>query len=104
MSPRQTTIELDDAAAGMVLSSVLLDAGGGTLLPKGAELTDALLTSLRRRGVERIAVVDNRISDAELAAERERVGKRLAALFRKCANQGASDVLQNSIMLYRMEG
>jgi hypothetical protein len=104
MSPRQTTIDLEDATAGMVLSSVLLDAGGGTLLPKGAELTDALLTSLRRRGVERIAVVDNRQSDAELAAERERVAKRLASLFRKCANQNAANTLQNSILLYRMEG
>jgi chromatin segregation and condensation protein Rec8/ScpA/Scc1 (kleisin family) len=104
MSPRQTTIDLEDATAGMVLSSVLLDAGGGTLLPKGAELTDALLTSLRRRGVERIAIVDNSQSDAELAAERERVAKRLASLFRKCANQNATNALQNSILLYRVEG
>jgi hypothetical protein len=98
------TIELDDASAGMVLSSVLLDAGGGTLLPKGAELTDSLLTSLRRRGIERIAIVDDRVSEAELSVERERASKRLAVLFRKCATQNASTSLQNSILLYRLEG
>lgn len=103
MNTRQMTIEIDDASAGMVLSNVLLDAGGGTLLPKGAELTESLLTSLRRRGIERIAIVDDRLSEAELVEERERASKRLVVLFRKCAAHNANTALQNSILLYRLE-
>ncbi len=102
MIARRLIIDIDDAEPGMTLADVLKDAGGGTLLPSGAELTESMLTSLRRRGIEQVAVVDDKVSEEELAAERERAEQRLAQLFRKCADRNASIALRESILHYRM--
>ena len=102
MIARTVEIDLDDAVAGMVLVNPILDAHGGVLLPAGAKLGESTLTSLRRRGVDRVAVLNNEISDAELAAEAELVQGRLAVLFRRSAGQGASDALQQSVLRYRL--
>ena len=75
---------------------------GGVLLPSGAELTESTLTSLRRRGIEQVTVVNDQISEADLAIERARVQERLAKLFRICADKSASNSLHESIMQYRM--
>jgi hypothetical protein len=64
MIARTVEIDLDDAVAGMVLVNPILDAHGGVLLPAGAKLGESTLTSLRRRGVDRVAVLNNEISDA----------------------------------------
>jgi hypothetical protein len=101
MSTRQLDIFLDDAQAGMVLASALLDNHGGTLLPKGAELTQSVLQSLHRRGVERLSVVDSGISPEELAEERERAEQRLAVLFRGAAGQAGSESLRLCLLHYR---
>lgn len=102
MINRVLQLDLDDAEAGMTLADTLLDAHGGVLLPQGTALTEAILTSLRRRGIEEIFVVNDNISEAELAAERERVELRLGQLFQKCSGQGASDLLLQSVMQYRL--
>lgn len=102
MITRHLQLDLDDAEPGMILSNTLLDAHGGVLLPSGVELTESVLTSLRRRGIDQITVVNDRVSEADLAIERERLQKSLANLFRNCADKGESNSLRESIMQYRM--
>lgn len=79
-------IDLDQAAAGMTLAGALLDAHGGVLLPQDTALTDSMLASLRRRGVQRCVVwcaaPAEAVDPAHLARERERRLLRLARLFR----------------------
>ena len=101
MISRVLQLDLDDVVPGMTLSDVLHDAQGGVLLPQGAVLTEQMLNSLRRRGIDRICVVNDTISEADLAAERERVQLRLDQLFGKCKGQGASELLLQSVMQYR---
>ncbi|MBV8665397.1 MAG: hypothetical protein JO269_02835 [Burkholderiaceae bacterium] len=104
MNASQLQLDLDEAETGMKLAAAILDSHGGTLLPAGVELTDAMLTSLRRRGVDMISVVNERVSEADLAAERERVQQSLTRLFRRCGERGASSALRQSILRYRLGG
>ena len=99
---RYLRLDLDDAVAGMVLSEDILYGHGDVLLPKNTVLTDALLTSLRRRGIDSIQVVNDAISEADLLAERERVQQRLAYLFRKCSTNRACGVLLQWVTEYRL--
>jgi hypothetical protein len=102
MITRHLILDLDEAEAGMKLSSAVLDVHGGVLLPAGAELSDSTLTSLRRRGIDTVTVVNDRVSEADLAAERERTQQALARLFRKCGERGAGSMLRQSVMQYRL--
>lgn len=102
MINRYRQLDLDDVVAGMVLAEAVLDAHGGILLPSATALTDSLLTSLRRRGIDTVFVINDDISEEDLAVERERVQQRLAILFRKCATGSTSDVLLQRITEYRM--
>jgi|SRR3569833_1284992 hypothetical protein len=104
MTSRSRQLDLSDAAAGMVLSEAVLDAHGGVLLKEATTLSDAILTSLRRRGVETVFVIDDTLSEEDLKAERERVQAHLAHLFRKCQGQGASDALLQRVTEYRTGG
>ena len=102
MISRQLEIDLDDAMPGMTLSDDIPDGHGGMLLPRGSIVTEANLVSLRRRGIDRIFIVSDQISAADLAAERDRLRQRLEHLFRKCRNQGASESLLKSVTQYRI--
>ena len=102
MLNRYIQLDVDDAAAGMVLSEAVLDAHGGVLLPGATTLTDAMLTSLQRRGIDTVRVVNDDISEADLEAERERVQQRLTVLFRQCNVDRTCQVLQQQIEAYRM--
>jgi hypothetical protein len=104
MTSRHKKLDLDDAHAGMVLHDAVLDARGGVLLPRATTLTESMLTSLRRRGIDIIMVVDDAISEEELRAERERQQKRLARLFRKTGNAGANAALLQRMIEYRLGG
>jgi hypothetical protein len=104
MTSRSKQLDLNDAEAGMVLSEAVLDAHGGVLLKDATVLNAAILTSLRRRGVETVFVIDDAVSEEDLKAERERVQAQLAHLFRKCRAQGASDALLQSVTEYRTGG
>lgn len=102
MIARHLQLDLEEAEPGMILATTLYDAHGGVLLPSGAELTESSLTSLRRRGIDQVTVVNDQISEADLAIERARLQERLAKLFRSCGDKGASHSLQESIMQYRV--
>jgi hypothetical protein len=103
MTNPEHTIAIDAANEGMVLSHDLLDAGGAVLLPAGASLSAASLSSLRRRGIEQLQVVPQAPppDPAALAAERERQTKRLADLFRHSASCGATARLLEQMITYR---
>jgi len=102
MIARHLQLDLDDIEPGMILSTALFDAHGGILLPVGVELTESIVTSLRRRGIDQVTVKNDKISEGDRAIERERLQLRLAKLFRNCADKGASNSLRESIMRYRM--
>lgn len=103
MISRDKQLDLNDAEAGMILSASILDHQGGVLLPAGAALSEAALTSMRRRGIAHITVRDDAISREELEAERARVGARLAQLFRRPGTTQADAVLRRAIDTYRLE-
>jgi hypothetical protein len=102
MISKKKLVNVDDAVAGMVLSKTVVDDRGGVLLPDGTTLTDALLKSLGRRGIETVYVVNDDISEADLAAERERVQQRLANLFRNSKTDRACRILLQRITEYRL--
>jgi hypothetical protein len=102
MINRHIQLYLDDTSAGMVLSEAVLDSHGGILLPSAAVLTDAMLTSLRRRGIDTVWVVNNDISEEDLKAEREHIEQRLTSLFRRCHADRASGALLQRITEYRL--
>jgi hypothetical protein len=96
-------VDLDDAETGMILAAEVLDHQGSVLLPAGAALTDALLTSMRRRGIDSVRIVDDSVSTQDLEAERERIALRLAHLFRRTDAGAANAMLQAGLEAYRME-
>ena len=102
-APKSTEIDLDHAAAGMTLASALLDAHGGVLLPQDAALTDGMLTSLRRRGVQRCVVwaAHDDVDPAQLARERERRMQRLERLFRHSGGDAGGAALLRVLRAYR---
>jgi hypothetical protein len=102
MITRHRQVDTDDAQPGMILSEPVLDAHGTVLLPVATALTDSMLGSLLRRGIDKVFVVDDTISDEELEAERQRVQVRLDRLFRHCTGKGASDLLRQRIADYRV--
>lgn len=104
MSKKWIKIELDDALAGMVLAEAIRDGSGGVLLLADTALTDSLISSLRRRGIDMLPVIDDTISEEALRAEHERVMKRLDMLFRKAASASAGALLHSAIREYRIRG
>jgi hypothetical protein len=104
MISKYKQLDLDDAEAGMVLAAEVLDHQGSVLLPAGAALTEALLTSMRRRGIDSVQVVDDAVSPQELEAERERVAARLAHLFRRPGPSAADAMLRKALCAHRTEG
>ncbi len=104
-SAKTTEIDLEQAAAGMTLASALLDAHGGVLLPQDAALTDSMLASLRRRGVQRCVVWAEEeaveVDPAQLARERERRMQRLERLFRHSGDGPGGELLLRVLRAYR---
>lgn len=101
MINRCKQVDLDDAEPGMVLSDAVLDSQHTVLLPEATVLTESMLRSLERRGIEHVFVVDDDISQEEWEAECRRIQMRLDRLFRLCRGKGASDVLLERIAEYR---
>lgn len=99
-------LDLDEAVVGMELACDLIDQHGTTLLQAGSVLNERLLAALARRGIARLRVVGE--PDAEgpdegaRAAERERVQRRLAHLFRGAGGAAAAE-LQARLVDYRLE-
>jgi hypothetical protein len=101
MISRKKLVTLDEAVAGMALSQAVVDDRGGVLLPAATVLTEIMLKSLRRRGIEMLRVVNDDFSEADLKAERARREQRMASLFRKCDSNRACQALRQRVTEYR---
>lgn len=104
MTTKITSVELSQATPGMILAAPVCDTAGNSLLLAGAELTEAMLASLARRGVELLQVADEvQLSDEELAAQRGEVAARLDFLFRH-GDDHLMAALHETLLAYRLEG
>jgi hypothetical protein len=99
---RYRIVEIDAAQEGMRLYSELRDRAGNLLLPKSTLLTGPTINSLRRRGVEVVSVMDDTVTDQQLAAEREQAMARITHLFRYAGTGAANALLRNVVEAYRM--
>lgn len=86
----------------MRLYGDLRDRAGSLLLPKSTVLSCATIKALRRRDVEVVSVVDDTVTDQQLAAEREQAMARITHLFRYAGTGSANALLRNVVEAYRM--
>jgi CO dehydrogenase/acetyl-CoA synthase epsilon subunit len=91
-----------EAEAGMCLYEDVRDRAGNVLLPKLATLTGATINSLLRRDVEALLIVDDTITQEQLAAERMKVQERLQHLCRHAGSGRANVLLRDVVEDYRM--
>ncbi|WP_175626126.1 MULTISPECIES: hypothetical protein [Oxalobacteraceae] len=95
-------LALDDVTPGMVLADNLLDAQGQILLPKGAELSEQMLESLRRHDISSLRIFMGELSEEEAAAQRAYLQSRLTRLFRNSDGEDANGLLQNYVRKFRL--
>ena len=96
-------VAIGAATAGMVLAQRLLDAHGEVLLPQGAALTEAVLASLRRRGIDHL-VVGAAVAQAPQAAAAAALQlARLQRLFRKWPAAAGAQLLRVAVTAYRSD-
>lgn len=97
-------IPMDLAVSGMTLAAAVCNERGDVLLQSGCELSESSLSSLRRRGILHIAILDEECrSEEELEAERQIARERLSVLFRNAGNDVHLALLHNLILEYRLE-
>ena len=97
-------LPLNEVLLGMVVSDDLLDARGGLILGQGAVVTEAILLSLQRRGIEALSIVAETGSNIDREAEMARQKERLVKLFRRCGDGAADKMLLQYVTQYRLEG
>lgn len=102
MIGRCKQVDIGDALSGMVLAAPVLDPSGATLLPGAVVLTEAMLISLRRRGITSVDVVDDAVSEQDQEIERRNVHARLDRLFRVSGGTGCAARLRRAIEEYRI--
>lgn len=104
MRMERKELPLDEVEAGMVLADELRDPRGTVLLPKGASLTDSVLTSLGRRGIETLPVlVAPTLTDDEEVARRADQMQRLERIFALAGDDLPVRELKQEIALYIQE-
>jgi hypothetical protein len=96
---------LADARSGMVLSDVVRDARGNVLLAQGLTLTEVMLASLARHGIESLPIA---IAQAAAPApDPSALQARLDHLFRNNVrdddNDWATGILRRYMEDYRFE-
>lgn len=96
---------LTDVRPGMSLSDVLLDDNGNVLLAEGVVLTEAMLASLARHGVEALPIFQ--ATAAAPAIDPAAVQARLDYLFRGNNREDLADwatrILRRYVEDYRLE-
>jgi len=101
---RQTPLGIDALQPGMRLAASVADAAGQVLLPAGAELTENMLHSLRRRGVAELLIETEVDEDPDvLEARCAGLKKQIGQLFRKAGEGQETRVLYQSILDFRLE-
>jgi hypothetical protein len=98
---------LRDARPGMVLSDLLLDPKGNVLLAQGVVLTEAVLASLARHGVESLPIFHTGSSEAEPVFDAQAMQARLDQLFRANERDDHADwatgILRRYVEDYRLQ-
>lgn len=105
MKTKLKRLPIELVTPGMRVGTALHNHRGDMLLQAGCELSEQILSGLRKRGVCWVVVsVEDRRSEEELAAERAKVIERLNRLFHEVGqNEGAYSLYQ--LMLeYRLGG
>jgi mono/diheme cytochrome c family protein len=98
-------LPLDQLEAGMMLAQDVCDASGGRLLAEGAELSDATIASLGRRGVEHVMIAfEETLSPEQIAARASQIRTRLEYLFRQAGNDPMLLKLRATLLQYRLAG
>ena len=108
MSAAYQHLALSQVKPGMILSDELLDQQGQVLLPKGAVLTEKIISLLPGHGIEMLAVLRPPGQAApDRAPDPGVVGQRLAKLFRKHegadGDAWATGILQRYISDFRLQ-
>lgn len=99
---RYRIVDIDAAQEGMRLYADLHDRAGNLLLPRSALLTGPTINALRRRGVEVVTVVDDTVTEQQLAAARALALDRIMHLFRHAGTGPAIILLRSVVEAYRM--
>ena len=106
-NPNSQRKTLEEIRAGMSLAEPVLGAHGEVVLPQGVTLTDALLQSLGRRGIESLSVLapkaegdDPATNTKDIAVQMARIGR----LFRHATEYDGTDYLRTLVTQYRMAG
>jgi len=104
MKIRKKPIPLAFAKEGMKLGAPVNDTQGRPLMAEGAELSEKSLTSLRRRNVSCISILEeDHRSEEELTTERDKITEHINALFRKTDDTANMKLLHQLILEYRLE-
>ena len=96
---------LSDARPGMVLSDVLLDDRGNVLIAQGVVLTEAMLASLARHGVEALPIVqaEPEAPVADPAAVQARLDMLFRGNDREDLDDWATGILRRYVEDYRLQ-
>ena len=88
----------------MKLGAPVNDIQGHALLPDGAELSERSLSSLRRRNITCISILEeDPRSEEELAIEREKTTEHINAMFHKTEQDTNMELLHQLVLEYRIE-
>lgn len=97
-------LPLTQLQPGMKVAAAVADEAGRMLLPAGAELSEAIITGLGRRGIEQVGVELELPEDpAALAQRRQEVSERLGRLFRRAGEGEQTQALYQAVERYRLE-
>ncbi len=97
MKLRLKKIPIAHAVAGMLVAVPVISPRGDVLVQAGCELTDFVISGLRKRGIDRISIhIEDGRSEEELVIERDKVRDRMHVLFR---NAGANEQLASLYQL-----
>lgn len=102
MKSARKLLPLNEVLAGMSVANDLLDIHGELILGQGTIVTEAILLSLLRRGLETLDIVAEKIAAPGPEAEMELRRLRLAKLFRRCGDGPADKLLIRYLMQYRL--
>ncbi len=99
---KRVDLLLDDVQPGMVLAAAVVDRNGLVLLPAALTLADSHIDSLRRRGIERLAITLPETPD-DKARQREALRARVMHIFRHTADDPAAQPLLHAVLAFREE-
>ena len=97
------TTPLDAVPDAAVLAEAVCDERGQVLLPAGARLSESMVASLRRRGVQTVVLAPPAVPTMDLQARQAQVDTRMKRLFRHSLRTGQVNPLLHMVSRYRME-